>query len=119
MNPLKIVVWCGIIVRGIIVRDNIIRNMGSSFFSIGVNRMNDRNQIFSEKLRAIRTSKKISQDKLAVATKIDRSYVGRIDRGEVNITLDILYKIAIALDCEPTDLLPNLEKLKETEIELL
>lgn len=91
--------------------------MGSSIFSFGVNRMNDRNQIFSEKLRAIRTSKKISQDKLAVATKIDRSYVGRIDRGEVNITLDILYKIAIALECEPSDFLPSLNQLKDTEKE--
>lgn len=76
--------------------------------------MKDRNQIFSEKLRAIRTAKKISQDKLATATKIDRSYVGRIDRGEVNITLDILYKIALALECEPSALLPELKDLQKT-----
>ena len=106
-----------LIIRGIIVRDNIIRNMGRSVFSFGVNRMDDRNQIFSTKLRTIRTSKKISQDKLAVVTKIDRSYVGRIDRGEVNITLDILYKLSIALECEPSDFLPTLNQLKDTEEE--
>lgn len=39
-------------------------------------------------------------------TDIDRSYVGRIERGEVNITLEKLYEIASALKCSPKDLLP-------------
>lgn len=36
----------------------------------------------------MRKDKGISQDKLALAADIDRSYVGRIERGEVNITLE-------------------------------
>ena len=39
-------------------------------------------------------------------TDIDRSYVGRIERGEVNVTLEKAYKIAQALDCDIQDLLP-------------
>ena len=68
---------------------------------------------FSSKLRAIRTKHKVSQDQLAKLTDIDRSYVGRIDRGEVNITLDKLYTIAKALKCQPSDLLPEIDYSKK------
>ncbi|MCD2763397.1 helix-turn-helix domain-containing protein, partial [Pseudomonas aeruginosa] len=37
---------------------------------------------------------RISQDALALACSLDRSYVGRIERGEVNITVEKLYRIA-------------------------
>jgi DNA-binding Xre family transcriptional regulator len=50
---------------------------------------------------------------LAKLTDIDRSYVGRIDRGEVNITLDKLYTIAKALKCQPSDLLPEIDYSKK------
>jgi len=65
---------------------------------------------FGEKIRSVRTAKGISQDKLAVKSQIDRSYIGRIDRGEVNITIDKLYLLAAALECEPEELLPKMVK---------
>jgi transcriptional regulator with XRE-family HTH domain len=65
---------------------------------------------FGETIRSVRTAKGISQDKLAVKSKIDRSYIGRIDRGEVNITIDKLYILAAALECEPEELLPKMVK---------
>ncbi|SHO19433.1 Putative uncharacterized protein [Moritella viscosa] len=49
---------------------------------------------------------RVSQDKLALLADIDRSYVGRIERGEVNITLEKLYEIAEVLDCDAKDFLP-------------
>lgn len=68
---------------------------------------------FGEKLRKMRTEKGISQDTLSRLTDIDRSYVGRIDRGEVNITLDKLYSLARALECQPWELLPEIESSKK------
>ncbi|MGF1728730.1 helix-turn-helix domain-containing protein [Photobacterium kasasachensis] len=68
--------------------------------------MKDLAVIVGRKLRDMRKSRSISQDKLALLADIDRSYVGRIERGEVNITLEKLYKIAEVLDCEPKELLP-------------
>uniref|UniRef100_UPI0035A21D0B helix-turn-helix domain-containing protein n=1 Tax=Aeromonas caviae TaxID=648 RepID=UPI0035A21D0B len=47
-----------------------------------------------------------SQDKLALLSEIDRSYVGRIERGEVNITLEKAYQLAEVLNCDIRDLLP-------------
>ncbi|MCX9476605.1 helix-turn-helix domain-containing protein, partial [Vibrio cholerae] len=38
--------------------------------------------------------------------EIDRSYVGRIERGEVNITVEKLYQIADTLGCDVKELLP-------------
>ena len=48
----------------------------------------------------------LSQDALALACNIDRSYMGRIERGEVNITVVKLFLIAYALDCSLSSLLP-------------
>ncbi|MFT6584783.1 MAG: transcriptional regulator with XRE-family HTH domain [Cognaticolwellia sp.] len=75
--------------------------------------MNNLIQEFAEKVRVIRLEKNISQDALSKLTDIDRSYIGRIDRGEVNITLDKLFKISKALECQPSELMPNIEYSNE------
>ncbi|MBF4448547.1 XRE family transcriptional regulator [Vibrio anguillarum] len=54
----------------------------------------------------MRKTKGLSQDKLALLSEIDRSYVGRIERGEVNITLEKLYELADTLGCDAKELLP-------------
>ena len=48
-------------------------------------------------IRNKRTELKITQEALALQCGIDRSYLGRIERGEVNITVLKLYEIAQAL----------------------
>jgi transcriptional regulator with XRE-family HTH domain len=49
----------------------------------------------------------VSQENLAYHAGIDRSYMSRIERGIVRVTLEKTYQIAIALDCEPAALLPS------------
>ena len=61
---------------------------------------------FGKKVRARRKVLGISQDKLALIANIDRSYAGRIERGEVNITLEKAYSLAEILDCDIRELLP-------------
>jgi len=58
------------------------------------------------KIKARRKDMSISQDKLALLADIDRSYIGRIERGEVNITVEKLYEIADVLECDVKTLLP-------------
>ena len=60
-----------------------------------------------ERIRVQRKACRISQDALALACNIDRSYMGRLERGEVNITIEKLYRIAGELACEPSSLLPK------------
>jgi transcriptional regulator with XRE-family HTH domain len=50
------------------------------------------------KIRETRKSKSISQEQLALRTAIDRSYLGRIERGEVSITVEKLYQISQTLE---------------------
>ncbi|MNP75835.1 anaerobic benzoate catabolism transcriptional regulator [compost metagenome] len=57
----------------------------------------------------------LSQDTLALVCKVDRSYMGRIERGEVNITVEKLYRIASTLECEPNELLPPVEALSQNQ----
>ncbi len=68
--------------------------------------MSELSIMFGQRVRSIRVSKNISQEKLALSCNLDRSYMGRIERGEVNPTLDRLYEIAQALEVQPCDLLP-------------
>ncbi|MDF1692264.1 MAG: helix-turn-helix transcriptional regulator [Zhongshania sp.] len=66
-------------------------------------------------IRAKRKDMGISQDDLALDCGVDRSYMGRIERGEVNITLKKLYSIAWALSCETAALLPPVAVIKSQD----
>ena len=61
---------------------------------------------FGLNLRKKRKELGMSQDKLALLAEIDRSYAGRIERGEVNITLEKAYQLAEVLECDVRELLP-------------
>ena len=58
------------------------------------------------KIRETRKNKSISQEQLALLTTIDRSYLGRIERGEVSITVEKLYQISQTLNVDAKILLP-------------
>jgi len=58
------------------------------------------------KIRETRKKKSISQEQLALLTTIDRSYLGRIERGEVSITVEKLYQISQTLNVSAKILLP-------------
>lgn len=56
-------------------------------------------------VRARRQASGISQEALADYAGIDRSHMGKIERGERNVTFLNIARIAHALDCLPSDLL--------------
>jgi transcriptional regulator with XRE-family HTH domain len=58
-----------------------------------------------EAVRVARKARKMSQETLADAAGIDRSHLGRIERGERNVTLLNVIKIAAALNGSVSDLL--------------
>jgi transcriptional regulator with XRE-family HTH domain len=45
-----------------------------------------------------------TQEQLAHLAGVHRTYVGRVERGEVNVTFYSLVRIANALDVDPADL---------------
>jgi transcriptional regulator with XRE-family HTH domain len=64
-------------------------------------------QVFTElgkKIVALRHEHKLSQADLAYEADIDLSSLSRLERGNVNVTVDTLYKIAKVLKVEIKDL---------------
>ena len=56
--------------------------------------------VVARNIRRLRVGRRLSQEALAVDAGIDRTYVGRLERGRENPTVAILEKLAIALDSE-------------------
>jgi len=60
---------------------------------------------FGVRLRALRKAAKLSQENLALHSGLDRSYVGQVERGERNIALKNIARLAEALNMAPYELL--------------
>jgi len=54
---------------------------------------------FGDAIRHRRTALGLSQETLAEGVGCHRNYMGRIERGEQNITLDMMVRVARALKC--------------------
>lgn len=51
-------------------------------------------------LRRLRTARGVSQESLAADTGIDRAYISTLETGQGNATVDLLERIARALDVD-------------------
>lgn len=60
---------------------------------------------FGARVRELRHGAGISQEDLAHRADLDRSYVGQVERGERNISLDNIYRLADGLGVEAGSLL--------------
>ncbi len=60
---------------------------------------------FGKRVRELRINKKWSQEKLASIANIDRTYVFSIEKGERNVSIKMIDKIANALEIEIIELL--------------
>ena len=65
-----------------------------------------------KKIREMRESKGFSQEEFAAEARLGRTYYGRIERGEQNISIQNLIRIALTLQIELSKLLPSLRELK-------
>jgi len=61
--------------------------------------------LFGRRVRQLRKEKGVSQEAFAHVIQIDRSYIGSIERGERNVSLDNFCLIAAGLGVPPAELL--------------
>lgn len=64
---------------------------------------------FGETLRAYRQAAGLSQEGLAAVAGLDRTYVGGVERGERNVSLVNIVRLAEALSITPSQLLVDRE----------
>lgn len=62
-------------------------------------------EIIAANVRAVRSARGMTQEKLGQACGYSRVYVGDIERGSANITIQTLQALADALDLDPRELL--------------
>lgn len=66
-------------------------------------------QAFGAAVRALRTERGIAQETLANLAGIERSHMGKVERGEHAPTLAVIFKIAGALECSTATLMTEAE----------
>ena len=64
---------------------------------------------FGEVARSLRVERGIAQDELALIANVDRSYFGKLERGERQPSLALLLRIATALQIPGGDLVALVE----------
>lgn len=70
--------------------------------------MTDILEEFGKHLRKVRLRKGISQEKLAELAGLHRTYVSSVERGERNISLVNISRLAEALEIKLRDLMPKM-----------
>jgi transcriptional regulator with XRE-family HTH domain len=65
--------------------------------------------IFARNIRKVRLSQGLSQERLAELSGLHRTYVGSVERGERNISIDNIEALAKALRVRPSELLEGVK----------
>uniref|UniRef100_UPI001A9259A0 helix-turn-helix domain-containing protein n=1 Tax=Escherichia coli TaxID=562 RepID=UPI001A9259A0 len=68
---------------------------------------------FGKKMYSLRIEPKLSQEQVAERAQLDRTYVSSVERGQRNISLLNICKLAAALEVTPESLLANLGEYYE------
>ncbi len=70
---------------------------------------NSQLQKFGEHIRTIRKAQGLSQEQLAELSGLHRNYIGGVERGERNLALLNIIRLAHALGMSPSELLKGLD----------
>ena len=84
-----------LIVRGLGAHNRANKLIVSNDLSMAIQ------EAFGARVRELRKKAQLSQEGLADAAGLDRSYIGGVERGERNVSLVNIHKIAQALKVKP------------------
>lgn len=62
--------------------------------------------MFGRRVREAREDRGLSQEALADAAKLHRTHISLIEHGERSVRIETIERLAIALRCQPAELMP-------------
>ncbi len=62
-----------------------------------------------KRVRELRSAMGLSQEKLGLASGLDRTFINHIEHGRRNVTLESLHKLSLGLNMTLSELVENLE----------
>jgi transcriptional regulator with XRE-family HTH domain len=72
-------------------------------------------KVLGERIRVLRKEKELSQDRLGELAGLHEKYVGQVERGEKNLTIDSLYRVAHALNVSLEELFRSLDPIQRED----
>ena len=64
---------------------------------------------FGKRIKQLRLEKKLSQESLALLADLDRTYIPSIEKGDRNVSLEVIQKLAKAFDMTISNLLNEIQ----------
>ncbi|UNK18392.1 helix-turn-helix domain-containing protein [Paenibacillus sp. N3/727] len=77
--------------------------------------MNEIIRRLGKRIRQLRKKQGISQDTLGERSGLHNNYIGQVERGEKNVTIDSLCKIAAGLDVSMEELFRYIDPMKQPD----
>lgn len=65
---------------------------------------------FGNQIKKLRLENNLSQEALANLSDLDRTYIPSIEKGERNLSLEVIKKLSEALNIKISDLFKNIEE---------
>jgi transcriptional regulator with XRE-family HTH domain len=72
-----------------------------------------------QRIRELREGKGFSQEGFSLEVNLHRNYYGRVERGEQNLSILNLMKIAVILDVDLGELLPKTNQIRKDILALI
>ena len=73
-------------------------------------------EILGQRIKFYRKQKRLSQEKLSELSDLHPTYIGQLERGEKNASIESIYKISIGLQIPITQLLEKLDEYNMMEL---
>lgn len=64
---------------------------------------------FGKKVKELRQAKGLSQEGLAHLAELDRTYIPSIEKGERNVSIEVIHKLSVAFGIKISELLKGLD----------
>ena len=78
--------------------------------------MAEAKRLLGKRIRFLRRSKDLSQEELAEKVGISYKYLGEVERGKANLTIDIIEKLSGGLNIEISDLFDYQHEVSRGEL---